>query len=63
MAGPFQEILDKLLGSTKASRTTLRLYPPDEDAGLDTVVAEAPAPGVRSMRDDASIRARKTSPL
>jgi GAF domain-containing protein len=56
MAGQFQEILDELLGSTEASRTTLRLDPPDEDAGLDTVVAEALAPGIRSMRDDASIR-------
>jgi maleate isomerase len=34
----------------------LRLDLPDQDAGLDTVVAEALAPGVRSLRKDTSIR-------
>jgi maleate isomerase len=34
----------------------LRLDLPDQDAGLDTVVAEALAPGVRSLREDTSIR-------
>lgn len=53
---PFQEILEDLLRSTDASRTTLRLDLPDQDTGLDTVVAEALAPGVRSIRDDTSIR-------
>jgi maleate isomerase len=52
----FQEILEDLLRSTDASRTTLRLDLPDQDTGLDTVVAEALAPGVRSIRDDTSIR-------
>ena len=53
---PFQEILQDLLVSTGASRTTLRLDLPDQDAGLDTVAAEALALGIRSMRDDTSIR-------
>jgi maleate isomerase len=53
---PFQEILEDLLRSTDASRTTLRLDLPDQDTGLDTVVAEALAPGVRSIRGDTSIR-------
>jgi maleate isomerase len=52
----FQEILEDLLRSTDASRTTLRLDLSDQDSGLDAVVAEALAPGVRSMRDDTSIR-------
>jgi len=52
----FQEIMEDLLGSADASRTTLRLDLPDQDAGLDAVVAEALAPGVRSIRDDTSIR-------
>jgi GAF domain-containing protein len=52
----YQEILEELLGSTGASRTTLRLDLADEDTGLDAVAAEALAPGVRSIRDDTSIR-------
>jgi maleate isomerase len=51
----FQEIVDDLLESTGAGRTTLRLDLPDL-GGLDAVAAEAVAPGVQSMRDDASIR-------
>ena len=51
-----QEILEDLLRATDASRTTLRLDLSDQDAGLDAVVAEALAPGVRSIRDDTSIR-------
>jgi maleate isomerase len=53
---PFQGILEDLLESTGASRTTLRLDLPDQDAGLDVVAAEALAPGVRSIRDDTAIR-------
>ena len=61
---PFQEILEDLLGSTGASRTTLRLDLPDQDAGLDEVMAEALAPGVRSIRGDTSIRnLRDSSPI
>ena len=50
------EIMEDLLGATAASRTTLRLDLPDQDSGLDGVVAEALAPGVRSLRNDTSIR-------
>ncbi len=53
---PFQEILENLLRSTGASRTTLRLDLSDQDAGLDAVAAEVLAPGVRSLREDSSIR-------
>jgi maleate isomerase len=52
----FQEILEDLLRSTGASRTTLRLDLSNQDAGLDAVVAEALASGVRSIRDETSIR-------
>jgi maleate isomerase len=52
----FQEIVEDLLGSTSAGRTTLRLDLPELGAGLDAVAAEALAPGVRSIRDDTSIR-------
>ena len=51
----FQEILEDLLDSTAASRTTVRLDMPDKNFHLDTVAAEALAPGVRSLRDDTSI--------
>jgi GAF domain-containing protein len=52
----FQVIMEDLLRSTESSRTTLRLDLSDQDAGLDAVVAEALAPGVRSLRGDTSIR-------
>jgi GAF domain-containing protein len=52
----FQVIMEDLLRSTESSRTTLRLDLSDQDAGLDVVVAEALAPGVRSLRGDTSIR-------
>jgi maleate isomerase len=51
-----QVIMEELLRATDASRATLRLDLPDQDSGLDTVVAEALAPGVRSLRDDTLIR-------
>jgi maleate isomerase len=50
-----QEILDDLLESTSASRTTIRLDVPIKDLYLDMVAAEALAPSVRSLRDDVSI--------
>ena len=53
---PFQEIMEDLLRSTDASRTTLRLDLPDQYDGFDVVAAEALAPGVRSISDDTSIR-------
>jgi GAF domain-containing protein len=49
------EILERLLEGTKASRTTLRLEQVD---GSHPVVAEALAPGVRSIAGDASINLR-----
>ncbi len=55
-SSPYQGILEDLLGSTDASRTTLRLDLPDQGAGLDEVAAEALAPGVRSIRSDTAIR-------
>ena len=51
----FQEILEDLLKSTAASRTTVRLDMPGQNLHLDAVAAEALAPGVRSMKDDTSI--------
>ena len=50
-----QDILEDLLESTSASRTTIRLDVPIKDLHLDTVAAEALAPSVRSLRDDVSI--------
>jgi maleate isomerase len=50
-----QDILEDLLESTSASRTTIRLDVPIQDLHLDTVAAEALAPSVRSLRDDVSI--------
>jgi maleate isomerase len=52
---PAQEILERLLESTKASRTTLRLEQLD---GSHPVIAEALAPGVRPIAGDASINLR-----
>ena len=51
----FQEIVDRLLRDTAASRTTLRLDRPD---AVFPVVAEALAPGVRSIAGDTSIDLR-----
>ena len=53
-----QEILEELLRATDASRTTLRLDLPDQDSGLDAVVAEALAPGARdwSSEDVAALK-------
>jgi maleate isomerase len=55
MQTTFQEILEDLLDSTGASRTTVRLDLADKNFHLDTVAAEALAPGVRSLKDDTSI--------
>lgn len=51
----FQEILEDLLDSTAASRTTVRLDMPSQNFHLDKVAAEALASGVRSLKDDTSI--------
>jgi GAF domain-containing protein len=52
----FQEIMEDLVGSTSAGQTTLRLDLPELGSWLDTVAAEALALGVRSIREDTSIR-------
>ena len=51
----FQAIVEKLLERTGASRTTIRLDTPGD---VFPVVAEALAPGVRSIRDDTAIDLR-----
>lgn len=48
----FQTTVETLLQQTGASRTTLRL---DRPEGFFPVVAEALAPGIRSIADDTSI--------
>lgn len=55
---PFQDILEELLESTAASRTTLRPDLPDRRLHVDRVAAEAVAPGVRSIAEDGSIDQR-----
>jgi len=55
MQRAFQEILEGLLESTAASRTTVRLDMPSKNLHLDTVAAEALASGVRSLEEDTSI--------
>jgi maleate isomerase len=47
-----QEIVEKLLADTGASRTTIRLDRPD---AVFPVVAEATAPGINSIADATSI--------
>ncbi len=55
MQTAFQEILEDLLDLTTTSRTTVRFDMPDKNFHLDTVAAEALAPGVHSLEDDTSI--------
>lgn len=54
----FRGILEDLLSSTGASRTTLRLDLPEEGLHVDRVAAEAVAAGVRPIGDDNSIDQR-----
>jgi len=54
----FQSTIENLLGETAASRTTLRLDRPDS---FFPVVAEACAPGIRSIADDTSIDLRASA--
>ena len=54
----FQRTIESLLQRTGASRTTLRLDGPD---GFFPVVAEACAPGIRSIADDTSIDLRASA--
>ncbi|MEA2330125.1 MAG: hypothetical protein QOH58_263 [Thermoleophilaceae bacterium] len=58
MSAALQGIVERLLADTGASRTTLRVDSPTE---FFPVVAEACAPGVRSIRGDTSVDL-KTAP-
>ena len=51
----FQELVEELRDATRASRVTLRLDSPD---AFFAVVAEARAPGVRSIANDTTIDLR-----
>lgn len=53
-----QEILDRLLAATGASRTTLRLDEPSLGLRMVEVVAEALAPGQGSMKGESTINHR-----
>ncbi len=53
-----QAILERLLAETGASRTTLRLDDAAFGFHIDDVVAEALAPGERSMRGEGTINHR-----
>ena len=54
----FQVIIDELLHATGASRTTLRL---EEPGGDFPVVAEALAPGIRSIKGGARVPVRNSA--
>ena len=54
----FQTLVDELLDATGASRVTLRLDTPGQ---VFPVVAEALAPGTRSIRDDVVIDLRSAA--
>lgn len=56
----FTAILQQLLESTKASRTTLRLDVPERGWQVNGVVAEALAPGVKSIAGETSLQQRKS---
>ena len=53
-----QKALEDLLAATSADRTTLRLDLPALELHVDLTVAEAVAPGVRSIRRDGSLDQR-----
>ena len=56
----FKDILEELLAKTKASRTTLRLDVPERGFHVNGVVAEALAPGVKSIAAETSLQQRKS---
>ena len=56
----FKSILEDLLAKTKASRTTLRLDVPERGFQVNGVVAEALAPGVKSIATETSLQQRKS---
>ncbi len=60
LVGNFKGILEELLAKTKASRTTLRLDVPERGFHVNAVVAEALAPGVKSIAAETSLQQRKS---
>jgi maleate isomerase len=58
VAAKLDELLERLLAEVQASRTTVRLDVPDWGVSVNDVIAEARAPGVRSIRGDTSIDQR-----
>jgi maleate isomerase len=58
----FTTILQQLLASTKASRTTLRLDAPARGFQVNGVVAEALALGVKSIAAERSLQQRNLKP-
>ena len=60
LVGNFKGILQGLLAMTRASRTTLRLDVPERGFQVNGVVAEALAPGVKSIAVETSLQQRKS---
>ena len=60
LVGSFKGILEELLAKTRASRTTLRLDVPERGFQVNGVVAEALAPGVKSIAVETSLQQRKS---
>jgi maleate isomerase len=58
----FTDILEQLLAATDASRTTLRLDVPERGFEVNGVVAEALAPGVKSIAAERSLKQRGLRP-
>jgi maleate isomerase len=58
LAKTLDAVLLELLRETGASRTTLRLDSPKHEVGVDDVIAEATAPGIKSLRGQTSIDQR-----
>ena len=56
----FNDLMAELRGKTNASRTTLRLDVPDRGFQVNGVVAEALAPGVKSIAAETSLQQRKS---
>ena len=61
LVGNFKGILEELLAKTKASRTTLRLDVPERGFHTNGVVAEALAPGVKSIAGETSLQQRQSN--
>jgi maleate isomerase len=58
VAARLDELLERLLATVQASRTTVRLDVPAWGVSVNDVIAEARAPGVRSIRGDTSLDQR-----